>query len=82
MTNEQIIDTLREIKKHMPKNAYIEALDLAIVYIQTHDPAIRAPIIVEMRDAGMTLEEIGKHFGVTRERVRQIYEKETRRRET
>jgi len=35
-------------------------------------PDERIPKIMEMRKAGMTLEEIGTEFGITRERVRQI----------
>lgn len=82
MTNEQIIDNLKAIRKQFNKYEYTHAIDLAIFNIQRHDPLIRAAIIVEMRDAGKTLEEIGNFFGVTRERVRQIYEKEMRRRES
>lgn len=41
----------------------------------------RALDIYRKRNIGMTFEEIGKEYGITRDRVRQIYLKECRRRE-
>lgn len=37
--------------------------------------------IYKMHNAGMTYEKLGEEFGVTRERIRQIYEQEKRKRE-
>ena len=37
--------------------------------------------IYKMHNAGMTYEKLGEEFGVTRERIRQIYEQEKRVRE-
>lgn len=41
----------------------------------------RAFYIYKMHNAGMTYEKLGEEFGVTRERIRQIYEREKRTRE-
>lgn len=41
----------------------------------------RSYYIYKMHNAGMTYEKLGEEFGVTRERIRQIYEKEKRKNE-
>lgn len=40
------------------------------------------PVIVVSVEAGITLDKIGKMFGVTRERIRQIYNAEKHKKET
>lgn len=39
---------------------------------RTFNAIEREKQVLQMRLDGMTLQEIGKHFGVTRERIRQV----------
>lgn len=60
----------------------IKMLDEEPCIDEPHDKAKqRATDIFRKRNIGMTFEAIGKEYGISRDRVRQIYLKECRRRE-